>query len=895
MEAILEDWDSGRVASEGADALKGTPKSNEELQKFAMKEDLGDLELNLALLDAPHIIQRTVGIQMIPRVFRAYHRQIVDRVFPRVLKEASLLTLESSLQKFLAESLLQCIDANLLTKQQVYEIFFPPIMCILQGRSDEDVTNSWTSLFLSSIKYLPQDALSDKVLDFTLSRVGQSSLPSARMVGCRLLGGIVPHLDASIITSKILPKVSMLCQDTDYDVRGCMCRQLVTIATSIGPAATKEKILPEVQELAKDEELSVRQASYECLMQLSGFLDKEVVRLDIIPYFKVLCQNPPEDMMVLISRLFGELVHRISGDFEDEDEAMIFYNFFKILAKRPDAECRRNCAFNFPAVVKCINPRRYAMNLHDTYHQLSRDSFVIVRKSVAAGFHEVASIIGKERSVKYLKDIFIGILKDDSIEVKLAIVEHLEQILSMFAVSNEEQKAANYADLLNHLLDFQASIYRNWRCLNTFTTQLVDIPEYFSNDQVYDNFVPLMFKYMEDAACPTREVACRNICHYLRKNKRNYQRTNIIAQIIQKFGKRRCYTNRLLFIDMCQHLLQMFSRRFFRDNFFDTALDLAKDPVSNVRWKFCRLLHTFKRLASALRDEVALKRVEEAIEILLKDKDKDVSEMAKTCQSQMLQESGNARPESPNTDLVDKKKEEEEKAIMAMEQTEIEEMRRRENEIGERGKDHRRKYSESDCVSPLLTMQAPKSKFFLTKPGTKPSSAPPIRPSLSGSAQLATASTVDAQEFKSGTAPRISYNPTTKRSSLVPQTSPSVGSIGPPSSFVSAVPAAPVASQLAQTANTNLASLSYSYRGGRQGPAAGRGIREDPVVQAPSTAKIVPLRKADTPGKALSPLTGSLPNVLTNPGRGGSTKSPMIKPERPTYDPANRGESSACM
>eukprot|EP00002_Diphylleia_rotans_P010830 TRINITY_DN2141_c0_g2_i2.p1 TRINITY_DN2141_c0_g2~~TRINITY_DN2141_c0_g2_i2.p1 ORF type:complete len:659 (+),score=113.58 TRINITY_DN2141_c0_g2_i2:677-2653(+) len=632
-----------------------------------------------------------------------------------------------------------------------------------------------------------------QVLEFSLARVGQSSLSSARIVGCKLLGGIVPHLDAQTVSSKVLPKVAVLCQDTDYEVRNSMCQQLVVIATLIGPAATKDKILPEVQELVKDEELSVRQASYECLVQLSSMVEKQLMRSEIIPYFKAACQNPPEDMMILMSRMFGELVHRVSADFEDEDEAMVFYNFFKYLAKRPDSECRRNCAFNFPAVVKCINPRRYAMNLHDTYHQLSRDSCAGVRRSIAAGFHEVASLLGKERCVKYLKEIFITLLKDDSIEVKLALVEHLEQSLSMFAVTNEEQKAANYADLLNHLLDFQASVNRNLRCLNTFVIQLFSIPDYYSNDQVYDNFVPLMFKYMEDAACPTREVASRNICHYLRKNKRNYQRTNMIAQIIQKFGKRRCYGHRLLFIDMCQHLLQMFSRRFFRENFFDAALDLAKDPVSNVRWKFCKLLFALKRLASSLRDDYAIKRVEEAVDLLLNDKDKDVSWSAKYYQDQ---DTSNALPESPNSDIVDKKKEDEEKIIFSMEQPDIDDGRKRDGDQGDRGRE-RRKYQESECVSPVLTMQAPKSKFFLAKPLAKSSQAPPGRPQTNSS---------DSTDQR--TTSRLAFPPTLKRLSGNSTANPSALTPPPGNPTLSAS----VSSGLSSSSQLALPAPGYNNR-----------------------------------------------------------------------------------
>jgi len=50
-----------------------------------------------------------------------------------------------------------------------------------------------------------------------------------------------------------------------------------------------------------------------------------------------------------------------------------------------------------------MGARRYAMHLHKIFTSLAEDAFAGVRRTVAAGFHEVAQILGKERGVKYLK------------------------------------------------------------------------------------------------------------------------------------------------------------------------------------------------------------------------------------------------------------------------------------------------------------------------------------------------------------------------------------------------------------------------------------------------------------------------------------------------------------
>ncbi|OPL20364.1 serine 4 threonine-protein phosphatase 4 regulatory subunit, partial [Mytilus galloprovincialis] len=75
------------------------------------------------------------------------------------------------------------------------------------------------------------------------------------------------------IKKEILPVVQSLCQDVDYEVRGCMCNQLHSVARGLGLEATKSAILPELVELTKDEECSVRVHGLETVVNVLASLD----------------------------------------------------------------------------------------------------------------------------------------------------------------------------------------------------------------------------------------------------------------------------------------------------------------------------------------------------------------------------------------------------------------------------------------------------------------------------------------------------------------------------------------------------------------------------------------------------------------------------------------------
>eukprot|EP00002_Diphylleia_rotans_P016563 TRINITY_DN3225_c0_g1_i13.p1 TRINITY_DN3225_c0_g1~~TRINITY_DN3225_c0_g1_i13.p1 ORF type:complete len:630 (+),score=113.31 TRINITY_DN3225_c0_g1_i13:114-2003(+) len=576
VDALFADWDTGKMIGESMDALKQSLKSQEELASYSLPEDVDDIERVCILLDSQHAIQKASALQLIPSLFRQSYRQVSDKVFPKLLKDHVLLTMDSGLQIMIAETLTSCVQAKVLTARQVSDYFLSPLMSMLQGRSDGDVTEAWTVAFVTAIDFMPVDVLRGKIVEFVMNRSDLSNLVASRVIAAKIMGALSHHLEAQVIEASFFKRSLMLCQDTDYEVRAAMCQQLEFIAKSVGPNVSQVDLVYELQELLKDEELSVKSAALTTFVNLSDFFEKKIRKDVIIPQLKGMCSNPPEDMIPIITRLFGEMIHRISGDFEDEDEAMIFYNFFKLLAKKPEVEIRKQAAYNFPAVVKSIGARKYALHLHDTFSQLVRDSSVPVRKTIAHGFHEIATILGKERCVKYLKDSFVYLIQDDVLEIKIALADHFDQTLSMFAISNEEQKTSTYAELLPLITEYQTSLSKNWRITQILLVQLVNLPEYYSSDQIYEYFVPYTFRLMDDGTAPVKEQAAKTICHYMKKNRKNYQRSNICAQLVQRFGRKKCCYSRLVYVDVCLAALELFSRKFFREHFFDAALELGR-------------------------------------------------------------------------------------------------------------------------------------------------------------------------------------------------------------------------------------------------------------------------------------------------------------------------------
>lgn len=58
------------------------------------------------------------------------------------------------------------------------------------------------------------------------------------------------------------------------------------------------------------------------------------------------------------------------------------------------ADCRKECAYNFPAMVIFVGPATFLESLYATFSGLASDPVAKVRKTLASSLHELAKLVG---------------------------------------------------------------------------------------------------------------------------------------------------------------------------------------------------------------------------------------------------------------------------------------------------------------------------------------------------------------------------------------------------------------------------------------------------------------------------------------------------------------------
>uniref|UniRef100_A0A8C1JYD4 Protein phosphatase 4, regulatory subunit 4 n=1 Tax=Cyprinus carpio TaxID=7962 RepID=A0A8C1JYD4_CYPCA len=657
-------------------------KTAEEIDKLTVDEDLNDIERAVYLLSSGEDVQRASVIINLPNLVRQNPAETFRRVVPKVREV--LHVAGADMQLAAAGSFLTVLQDDIVLIQTHTHSILQIVLLNLDHRDTGLVSNAWLETLLSAIDALPKETIRQEILSPLLSKHQLSQSVPARLASCRILGKVVGKFESSIVKKDLLPLIRSLCQDVEYEVRACMCRQDVT--KNILLDHTKVEVLPELVELAQDEASTVRLAAFDTIINLLEMFDSNDRTCVIFPLVKAFCEKcfkGDEAVLASLSFQYGRLCHGLSESFTD-DQHLWFLEFYKKLCclglQHENGHCesqpyplelenkyalvRRNCAYNFPAIVLFADPNHFLSELYRTFSSLCHDPEISVRRTAAGGFHEVVKLLGP--NVHYIHKELITLLQDDSLEVLDALLNNLQETLELATSRGEgagpESKVSqvNIPDLVPALVaaEQKAASSLHWRVHEKLLQCYSCLPRVISGDQIYFRFFQRMLSIITtNNVLPVQREAVRTLCVFLRYNRKQEQRQEIISKIKQELAQGRSYWNRLRYLDLCEITIDLFSKSYFCKHFLIPALELVSDPVANVRYKLCYML---PKLRSTIKptDKHLLQQLEFCVrKLLCREKDKDVVATLRKVRLLLLKH---------ERELLDQKKEKEETLLLEM-------------------------------------------------------------------------------------------------------------------------------------------------------------------------------------------------------------------------------------
>ncbi|XP_017788028.1 PREDICTED: serine/threonine-protein phosphatase 4 regulatory subunit 4-like [Habropoda laboriosa] len=600
-------------------------------------------------------IQKLNFIQTLPSLLATDSESCMTHVIPKV--QQSLATASTEFHIAASSTFKTILEQKLVNHNVFSRTFLQSILNSLEKR-DPVICHAWLETLLDVIELLPVEVIRKQILPLTVSK-GQLSQPIySRIICSKILGKICTRFDSALIQKEVLPMVHSLCQDVNSEVRASICLQLRFVAEGLGAESVKSALLPSLVELASDEESNVRCASVQTIAYLLPHLQEDTIKTTIVPLVKKLCENTQsaqadDNVICVIAQEYGKIVLGLEKCLLPTERTW-FLKYFQQLAQmgivsirkesKPHLpfmnsnfdederyiECRRCCAFNLPAMFIFVsNSADDTDALLLTFTALANDHYYLIRRTVACGIHEVAKVLGPKSG--RIKPDLVKLLKDNSEEVLQGLVPHIGLTLDCLAESQiigVDRMDSTVMEIGRALLKCESEIAgtHNWRLTSLMHSQLEILPKYFPSDFIYTYFVPMaFFRVLHARPIPVRLAAGTLYLFLLRYNMKPMQRVELRSKLYSELANSpNCYV-RMMFVRIMIEALEIFSSVYFKEHFYSTLLNLAEDPVANIRMKVVSLLPQLKCQLRIPADKKLLTELEATIAHLINsEKDRDV-------------------------------------------------------------------------------------------------------------------------------------------------------------------------------------------------------------------------------------------------------------------------------
>ncbi|KAI9140034.1 armadillo-type protein [Paraphysoderma sedebokerense] len=612
-------------------------KTREEIERYSVDESLDDIARAIFLLRNGANVQKLSIISNLGKLHAEYPKQTSDKIVPELLDILPLQSTAEDVKVNAGKGLMDLIKSRKYCAESALNCMIAQIKKLLDNDS-EAIRETFCDLYITLIENgISVDLIRKEIIPEALIEGGLAQPSKNRLWCCRILGASSKRLDEETIQKIYLRKALSLCQDTDYEVRACMCEQLNLIAKRIGPQLIKEHFVCEYLELTADEEDTVRQAALINLVNLLDRLDAETKRKTIIPLWTRLCTEKSTSTVATVAKTFGQFLVNCNDVMEDED-IEFFIEFYQWMSVSEEEQLREFCAYNFPAVLQAFTPSSFeTTTLSTIFQDLSKDSAPIVRQKIASGFHEVARMLASN-SYKLLKPVFWQFFQDDNLEVFSVLSDHLNDTLVNFMNDDSAKKTTELDDILFLILRKERILASNssWRAHHKLLLQFSNFSEYFDSDSIYNQLIPLLTKLlMDNVVVPIRETATKILLLFLKKLKKLEQRDRVCKSLAQDICHASSYKTRMIFLNICKNVIELFSNKFFKQYFFHEFLLLGQDPVVNVRIRLSSMLVDVRRTIKLPADDDLVRRFEAMIKRLHTDKNRDIKENLRQYESQM--------------------------------------------------------------------------------------------------------------------------------------------------------------------------------------------------------------------------------------------------------------------
>lgn len=434
---------------------------------------------------------------------------------------------------------------------------------------------------------------------------------TSRISACNLFVAAVPKVGDSK-QDDLLKAYSRLCADDAPLVRRQAANVLGNVAEVVRPGVPFQEIMDVFVKLSKDEQDSVRILTINNCISL-GKLNRNT---EGVARIMEIVRNCAEDKSWRVRYMVADHMKSLCSVFESEAMTTMVPLYLKLLVD-PEAEVRTIAVVRIAEVSAFGPTQAFLEELMPVMEKLTHpnEHSQHVRASFAGSVLGLTPIFGATLTADYLISIFLRLIRDENPEVRLKLISSLGELSSVVCVDVLSQS------LLPSIKELGND--RQWRVRLAIINSMPSLAKYLGEQQFTTELSGLIATWILDPVFSVRDAAavnCRSLTELLGAD---WSQANIVPKLNATISHQN-YLYRIS-ATLCTGMVAEVSQgQLLEHHLAPMAVQLASDPVPNVRFNAAKAMKSMWRSCSSSCPTVAESTLLPCLRSLLDDPDPDV-------------------------------------------------------------------------------------------------------------------------------------------------------------------------------------------------------------------------------------------------------------------------------
>ncbi|CAD8071163.1 unnamed protein product [Paramecium sonneborni] len=549
---------------------KTSTKSEDELKKLTLEEDLSECQRSYQILTKGQQLQKKAIYQNLHRILKEpYAFEILFKVIVEEIQQQ-----EEDNQIIAAKSFNKLIKENILEVTELLQIY--DLTTQILKIWSLPVLNEWIHTMDALLRVISLNIILNPAQQLILLLTDASQPTISRQSAAKLIGTLAQLL-GNEIKGPLLDRARNLCSDHDKEIRLIMAEDvIVKVCSSISSDLIECYLLEKIMELYYDIDVVVKSSGMRLFFTIANQLSIDEIKNRCTKLFIDQMQSQSEESKLVMSKMCGR-VYMLVKDYLNLNQLSLFLNIYVSYAKSKNLDVRTNFVFNFPAILS-LSLKKFEF-FQEQYMLCCNDTNEIIQRQILSSFHEVVLL---SENTDILVQVFINFMKSKQITILQLLIVRLDSIVNSFQKQQQPQFGQPVLELLNSL-----TLKNQWDLQIDLLMRFCECLQIFADSAIFLN---TMISTISKGIPKTKQLCCQNIAKYLSNLGDLRKRKDWIIQLFEVYFKSDSYYNRITFIDIVQEFTQFISRKLFKQYQFFDILIFSKDPIINVRMRLIKIL-----------------------------------------------------------------------------------------------------------------------------------------------------------------------------------------------------------------------------------------------------------------------------------------------------------------